>query len=331
MTPVYNAGMDALIQKIKNHRISLSAGLLVLTVAGGALYGYRQYKENNTLTSRISGLESQIQDLATSVQKSSEASKNSAVSLKEETTVKKNVVVESQNTQLTTAVAKVAPSVVSVVVSKDVPQVEVSYENPFGDDPFFKGFNFQIPVYKQIGTTTQEIGAATGFFVSPKGYIITNKHVVSDKDATYTVLLSTGSQKNAYVVYQDPSNDIAILKIDGSGYQTAQLGDSSSLKLGETVAAIGNALGKYSNSVSVGVISGINRSIQATDQNGNVVQLRGVLQTDTAINSGNSGGPLFNLEGNVIGVNVATVTGSNSISFSIPINEVKKIISREVL
>lgn len=233
---------------------------------------------------------------------------------------------KSQDQLLTSAVAKTVPAVVSIVISKDVPNLQVTYLNPFGNDPLFKAFGVQIPVYQQKGSTLQKVGAGSGFIISHDGYILTNKHVVADSSAEYTVLLSTGAQKPAKVVYRDPNNDVAVLKINGDYPTVVNLGDSSSVKLGQTVMAIGNALGEYSNSVSVGIISGLNRSIQATDVTGSTEQLSGVLQTDASINLGNSGGPLIDLSGNVIGINVATVYGSSNISFAIPINAISPAI-----
>ncbi|MDD5589809.1 MAG: trypsin-like peptidase domain-containing protein [Candidatus Portnoybacteria bacterium] len=234
---------------------------------------------------------------------------------------------KSQEELLTAAVAKVAPAVVSIVITKDVPKLEVSYENPFGDDPFFKNFDIKIPVWKQVGTETQEVGAGTGFLIRKNGYILTNRHVVEDTSATYTVLLSNGSQKIAQVVRRDETHDIAILKIDGTNYTTAELGDSNQLVLGNSVFAVGNALGEYSNSVSVGIISGLNRDIEAQGSSG-TVKLQGVIQTDAAINPGNSGGPLVDLNGKVVGVNVATVVGSQNIGFAIPSAIFKTIIEK---
>ncbi len=232
---------------------------------------------------------------------------------------------KSRDEQLTGAVAVVSPAVVSIVISKDVPQLEVVYTNPFGNDPFFKDVNVRVPSYRQKGVKRQKVGAGTGFIVTANGYILTNKHVVIDEKASYTVLLSDGSQKPGTVVYRDPTLDVALVKIDGSKYSSVTLGNSQTLKLGQTVIAIGNALGEYSNSVSVGIISGLNRSLQAGGGNGFVEELKGVIQTDAAINPGNSGGPLLDMNGTVVGINVATVTGSNNISFSIPINKVKEV------
>lgn len=233
---------------------------------------------------------------------------------------------KTREEQLTDAVARVTPAVVSIVISKDVPQLEVVYINPFGNDPFFRDFNVRVPRYRQKGVERQKVGAGTGFILTSDGTIVTNKHVVLDEEASYTVLLSDGSQKEAKVLYRDPYYDIALIDIEGKGFAKVSLGDSEVLKLGQTVMAIGNALGEYNNSVSQGIISGLNRSLQAGGQ-GFTEQLNGVIQTDAAINPGNSGGPLLDLDGLVIGVNVATVQGSNSISFSIPINRVKEIVT----
>ena len=247
-----------------------------------------------------------------------------------EETVRREVIREkSQEELLTAAVARVAPTVVSIVVTKDVPKLVVSYENPFGNDPFFKDVGIRVPVWRQQGFETQKTGAGTGFLIRSNGYILTNRHVVADNDSNYTVLLSDGSQKIAQVIHRDSTADIAILKIDGTGYKIAELGNSGALSLGQSVFAVGNALGEYSNSVSVGIISGLNRAIEASG-GGTIEKLSGVIQTDAAINPGNSGGPLVDLNGNVIGINVATVVGSSNISFSIPINSAKNIISSAI-
>lgn len=234
---------------------------------------------------------------------------------------------ESQEGALTAAVAKVAPAVVSIVISKDVPKLEVVYENPFGNNPRFRGFDVRIPVYRYEGTKRQEVGAGTGFFVREDGYIVTNNHVIDEVGVEYTALLSSGEQKAAEVIYRDEINDLALLKIDGGGYPTVVLGDSSKLQLGQTVAAIGNALGEYSNSVSVGIISGLNRTVEAYNSSTRRVErLSDVIQTDAAINLGNSGGPLFNLSGEVVGVNVVTTLGANSIAFAVPSMKVADLL-----
>jgi len=244
-------------------------------------------------------------------------------------TIRREVIKQrSQEDLLTDAVSEVAPSVVSIVVTKDVPQLEVVYINPFGNDPFFKDFGVRIPQYRQKGTTEQQVGAGTGFIVSSNGYIITNRHVVDDTDAYYTALLSSGEQKIAQIIYIDDEIDIAILKIDGTNYSSIRLGNSKDLKLGQSVFAIGNALGEYSNSVSIGIISGLDRDLEVYD-NQVLRKLEGVIQTDAAINPGNSGGPLVNLKGEVIGVSVAMASAEN-IGFAIPIDMIKLIIDSNI-
>ena len=205
-------------------------------------------------------LQKQIGGLEEVVSKVTGESARVALSI-EEIQKRQAVREKSQDDLLTEAVAKVAPSVVSVVISKDVPKLEVVFQNPFGDDPFFKDFDIKIPVYREKGVERRQIGAGTGFIIRKDGYILTNRHVVDDAQATYTILLSDGGQKNASVIYKDQNNDVALLKIDGGSLPIANLGDSGTLKLGQTVAAVGNALGEYNNSVSVGIISRLNPSL----------------------------------------------------------------------
>ncbi|MBX4210703.1 trypsin-like peptidase domain-containing protein [Candidatus Parcubacteria bacterium] len=284
-------------------------------------------ESNQALLQKITTLQDQLIGLKNKVEVLSGQNTQVAASLKEVQNKKDPTPQKSQDELVTGAVAKVAPSVVSIVISKDVPKLEVVYQDPFGGS--FGDSGIRIPVYRQKGVERQQVGAGTGFIISTKGYILTNKHVAGDDSASYTALLSDGSQIPAKVVYKDPVQDIAILKIDGAGLKSVTLGNSSSLQLGQSVVAIGNALGQYNNSVSIGIISGLNRSILASDSNGtNSEQLKNVIQTDAAINPGNSGGPLVNTNGEVVGVNVATVVGSNNISFSIPINIAKSIIDK---
>lgn len=302
--------------------------VLIILVAGTAVltntYETKLVGQKRDFEGKVAGLESQLSELQDQFTTLSSQQEKTSLSIKE---LQNREVVKqkSQDELLTAAVARVAPVVVSIVVSKDVPQLEVVYVNPFGDDPFFKNFDIRIPVYQQKGSQRQKVGAATGFLVTSDGYILTNKHVVADESANYTVLLANGQQKEAKVVYKDLTQDIAIIKIEGGGYGTASLGNSDSLQLGQTVAAIGNALGEYNNSVSVGIISGIDRTIEASG-----VRLEHVIQTDAAINPGNSGGPLLDLNGRVVGINVATVIGANSVGFSLPVNMVKGIVKTAI-
>ena len=226
-------------------------------------------------------------------------------------------------------------SVVSVIASKDLPVLEKYYINPFEgfeefEELFPFGFEFQIPQYRQKGTQKQEVSSGTGFIVDSRGYIITNRHVVSDKDAEYTVLTNDGKKYKAQVIAQDPVEDFAVLKIEKNDLIPLKLGDSKTIEIGESVIAIGNALGEFKNTVSVGVISGLYRTIQAMDSSGNYQTLNDVIQTDAAINRGNSGGPLLNLKGEVIGVNVAMVSGAQNIGFAIPINKIKNALNQAI-
>jgi serine protease Do len=296
------------------------AGILVLVLTGGLVY------ENQKIT-QLSGSVTALQNSLVQLANSTNSVASSTAANIAELARRNQVAQKSQTQLLQDAVAAVTPAVVSIVESQVVPKLQVTYENPFGNDPFFQGFGIQVPVYQQVGTTTQQVAAGTGFLVRSNGYIVTNKHVVPDANATYTVLLASGKQMSATVVWRSASEDLAVVKIAGSGYTTVPLGDSSTLQLAQSVFAVGNALGQYNNSVSVGVISGLNRSITASDDQGNTETLAGVIQTDAAINPGNSGGPLVNLAGEAVGVNVAMVQGSQNIGFSLPIKEVKTALA----
>jgi len=225
------------------------------------------------------------------------------------------------------AVKKVSPAVVSIIITKDLPKIEEYYINPFGDDFFeqFFGHDFSIPRYRQHGTEKKEIGGGTGFIISSDGLILTNRHVVSDTEAEYTVLTNDGEKYKARVLARDSVNDIAVLKIEKDNLPKVEFGDSDTLQIGQGVITIGNALGEFRNTVSAGVISGLKRSITASG-GGTTEELSGIIQTDAAINPGNSGGPLVNLAGQVIGVNVAMASGAENIGFAIPINDVKKVV-----
>jgi len=228
------------------------------------------------------------------------------------------------------AVESAAPSVVSIVVSKDLPNIENCPYDPFGNLPpefrdFFGGGFGSFSQPCQRGTIRQEVGGGTGFIVSEDGLIVTNKHVVSDEKAEYTVFTSDGEKYDAKVTAIDPVQDIAIIKISAANLKPADLGDSDSLKLGQTVIAIGNSLGEFRNTVSVGVVSGLSRTITAGTRTTSET-IQGVVQTDAAINPGNSGGPLLNLKGEVIGINTAIVSGAQNIGFAIPINQAKRDI-----
>ncbi len=236
-------------------------------------------------------------------------------------------------------VREASPSVVSIIISKNVPVYEQQFINPFSDIPGFTSpFQFQIPQNVQKGTKKQEVGAGSGFIVSEDGLILTNKHVVLDKEAEYTVLTNDGKKYSAKVLALDPVQDLAIIKIQKSliipeqieKFIAIKLGDSSGIQIGQGAIAIGNSLGEFRNTVSVGIISGLGRTIFASSGQGFSETLEGIIQTDAAINRGNSGGPLLNLKGEVIGVNVAMAQGAESIGFAIPINIAKRDIDQVI-
>jgi len=237
----------------------------------------------------------------------------------------------AEESRVIDVIEKANPAVVSIVITKDVPIIERYYQDdPFSDDFFDRffggqGFNFRVPQKRQNGTEKREVGGGSGFFISSDGFVVTNKHVVDDDQAEYTVLTNDGKKYEAKILARDSALDVAILKVGGDNFSHLSFANSDRLKLGQTVVAIGNALAEFRNSVSVGVISGLARSITAGDMFGRSEQLDGVIQTDAAINPGNSGGPLLDLRGDVIGVNVAMERGAENIGFALPSNTVKGI------
>lgn len=188
-------------------------------------------------------------------------------------------------------------------------------------------------------TTKQEIdgqlvsqkirrGSGTGFIISSDGLILTNRHVVNQagNNGEYRVRFQSGKSYYAQLIGKDPLNDLAILKIFDKNLPTIQLGNSRDLDMGTTVIAIGNALGRYQNSATKGIVSGIGRNLSASDDNGQDELLTNVIQTDAQINPGNSGGPLIDLSGRVVGINVARDASGGSIGFAIPIDDAKPVI-----
>ncbi len=216
-------------------------------------------------------------------------------------------------------VKSVQPAVVSVIGTQDFSKIssQPNFFSPFGD---FFGFTTPQPQGKQ------DVSGASGFIVTSDGLILTNKHVVDNANIDYSVILNDGQRIDAQVLAKDPSLDLAILKIDKTNLPVVKLGDSDNLQVGETVIAIGNVLNKYQNSVTKGIISGLSRTIQASDGSGQSEVLEDTIQTDAAINQGNSGGPLLNLSGEVIGVNAAVSTEGQLLGFAIPINTAKQDI-----
>ena len=219
----------------------------------------------------------------------------------------------SQETAVIKAVNEVSGAVVSIIITE---YVEQYYFTPFED----------VPIQKRI--EKKEVGGGSGFIVSEDGMILTNKHVVLRDDVDYTVLTNDQRSFPVRVLARDPVQDLAVIKIEQEKpFPTLKLGDSDILQIGQTAIAIGNVLGEFQNSVSVGVISGLGRTITAFG-GGLVETLEDVIQTDAAINRGNSGGPLLNLKGEVIGINTAMVVDGENVGFALPINKAKKDIEQ---
>ncbi|UZE93476.1 MAG: trypsin-like peptidase domain-containing protein [Candidatus Nealsonbacteria bacterium] len=212
----------------------------------------------------------------------------------------------SQEQIIVEVVEKVSPAVVSIIITKDQPVFE-----------------------------KRQVGGGTGFIISEDGMVLTNKHVVLDETAEYTVLTLDNKKFPAEVLARDPIQDIAILRIgqeesapeEIKPFPKINLGDSDEIKIGQTAIAIGYVLGKYQNAVSVGVVSGLGRTIIASG-GGFYETLEDIIQTDAAINMGNSGGPLLNLKGEVIGINTAIDIEGQNIGFAIPINKAKRDIEQ---
>ncbi len=220
-------------------------------------------------------------------------------SIDHSTTGDGNALVSQDEEDIAAVASKVGPSVVSILTQGQTQSI--------------------------FGTQTQD-GAGSGIIISSDGYILTNKHVVDGSDKLSIVTSDGTVYDNVKVLGTDPLNDLAFVKVDGvNNLKAAALGDSSSVRIGQKVVAIGNSLGEYQNTVTSGIISGTGRPVSA--QEGETVEnLTDLLQTDAAINPGNSGGPLVNLSGQVIGINTAIAADAQSIGFSIPINSSKGII-----
>src|SRR3989344_4378429 len=213
-------------------------------------------------------------------------------------------------------VEKLASSVVTVGIEQIKQTVEL---DPF--DPF--GF-FNLPRRGETQKIENDIGS--GFIVSGDGLVVTNKHVVSQSNAKYKVITSENKTYEVTNIYRDPANDIAILKIDpaGESLKPVEMGDSNTIKVGQTVVAMGTPLGEFRGTVTKGIISGLGSGITAGSPfEGFAEELDDVIQTDAAINPGNSGGALINSSGQVIGVNVAVAQGAQNIGFALPINIVR--------
>jgi serine protease Do len=227
----------------------------------------------------------------------------------------------SRHNAITRAVAQVSPAVVGI----NVVSVLKYQNNPFFDDPFFRHFFQEQPQEKRV----KSLGS--GFLISSDGYILTNQHVIENASEIIVTRVG-GKQYIARKIGEDYTSDVAVLKIQGEGFPYALLGDSDDVIIGEWVIALGNPFGLFDitsqPTVTVGVISGKDQDFGR--QNNNRI-FEDMLQTDAAINGGNSGGPLVNANGDVIGVNSWIISGSDTktasigLGFALPINRVKRI------
>lgn len=227
-------------------------------------------------------------------------------------------------------VARVMPAVVSIAVTKRADAVASDLAKLTAHrGRKSPGNAFAIPPEKIDARGMVQIGGGSGFIVDARGYVLTNKHVIAETDVHYAVTMSDGTSYPAETVARDPINDIAILQIETPAARAklpvVPLGDSSTLKLGEPVLAFGNVLGILKNTVSKGIISGLSRAVTAqADPAAPPQEMRGLIQTDAAINVGNSGGPLVNLRGEAIGVNAAAIQGAENIGFAVPVNTARR-------
>lgn len=234
----------------------------------------------------------------------------------------------NENNKVIKTVRQVMPAVVSIVLSKSLGALKKEMSTrPRPAAAKDKLSALQIPPDKIDAHGMVQVGGGSGFIVEENGIILTNKHVIAESGVSYTVFTNNEDENyEAEVLARDPLNDVAILKIKSDGkFPVVKLGDSEKAKLGQTVLAIGNALGIFKNTVSMGIISGLSRSVQAkSDSRAPLQELRGLIQTDAAINPGNSGGPLVDINGCAVGINAAVVVGAQNINFAIPIKAAEK-------
>lgn len=290
-------------------RVVMVAILVVLPFIGGVLVGYSLKQDSGSESRFVPASEgAPFEDAQTaSFNPQIKDSVNDAVTL-------------SRRNAITKTVAAVSPAVVGINV---IELRQFRQWSPWGDDPFFRQF-FGDRVYTQ-----QVPSLGSGFIISPDGYILTNDHVAGNAKKI-TVTLTNGEKYDADLIGTDLISDIALLKINGKNLPYIRLGNSDDVIIGEWVIAFGNPFGLFDindkPTVTVGVVS--STGMKLNTQGGRVY--RGMIQTDAAINSGNSGGPLVNSAAEVIGINAVIYTpnqGSIGLGFAIPINRVKTIVA----
>lgn len=292
----------------------IAAVMAMLVVSGGSIAGYRQIENRLGSSTSVSAEKSDDSDTTTAVEKLS-ADAVSVVKIEDK---------DADELSTEEVVEKVLPSVVGIESTFEITSTNNSYYYGFGG---FGNYGGSTP------QTQEATATGTGVIITDNGYIVTNAHVIYDSEygsglaSGISVLLNDDKTYDAEVIGYDTDCDLAVLKIDADGLTAAEFGDSDSLKLGQSVVAIGNPLGfELMDTVTSGIVSGLNRSITINDKAMNLIQ------TDAAINSGNSGGPLINMYGQVIGINSSKMSSSYSettienIGFAIPSNEVSSII-----
>ncbi len=237
------------------------------------------------------------------------------------------VKIVSEESVVISVVKNAAPSVVTIAASQGTQSNSSQNSDPFSF------FGIPIPNRSQQTNPAEPQNIGSGFIVKSDGFIVTNKHVVSDTTLKYIVVTNNGKKYTIQKIYRDPLSDIAIVKINpgdnaGNTLKPLTLGDSDKLQVGQLAIAIGTALGEFNNTVTTGVISGLGRGITAGSIfEGNAEELDDVIQTDAAINPGNSGGPLLNSSNQVIGVNTAVSESGQNIGFALPVNKIKESIN----
>ena len=225
-----------------------------------------------------------------------------------------------ESSEVIRTIKRVMPAVVSISVSR--PASDVERELRAESRRSGKRTAIKIPLDHIDERGMVAVGGGSGFIAHRSGIILTNKHVINERDADCSITTSDGTVYAAAILARDPVEDVAILKIEPDGpLPTIRLAPDYPLELGQTVLAFGNPLGLFQNTVSKGIISGLSRSVSAqADVSAPPQQMRGLIQTDASINPGNSGGPLVNLFGDAIGINAAVLAAAENISFAIPIH-----------
>jgi serine protease Do len=302
--------------------ITLSLGILLLIALGGNIFLLTlQQNENDLIFRKIRALENQNGSVTLPEEENEDGDDTDDQPIRE--VIEQRVVEESS---VIDTVEAVRPSVVSVIERRQLPQFRS--RNRLFYDPFFGPF--MMPERNGGQREPVEVGGGSGFVYSQDGLILTNRHVVENSDSEFSVVFYNGTEEEAEVVAMDDRQDVAILRLTTddeqvlNNLQPLELGNSNDIQVGQRVIAIGNALAEFRNTVTSGIISGLDRSIMARGHSGGE-EIQNLIQTDAAINPGNSGGPLVGLNNKVVGMNTAVAAGADGIGFAIPVNDLRMI------